>query len=126
MPTTNNSQDSTVKITLTRDLSLFDITMIGVGAMIGAGIFVLTGSAAHHAGPALLLAFLLNGLVALLTAASYAELGPLSPGRAGAICGRERVSPPTLAFWPDGCPGSPSPWRAASTRWALAPSPLVS
>jgi len=56
-------------------MRLIDITMIGVGAMIGAGIFVLTGIAAGVAGPALVLAFLLNGLVALLTAMAYAELG---------------------------------------------------
>jgi amino acid transporter/nucleotide-binding universal stress UspA family protein len=49
--------------------------MIGVGAMIGAGIFVLTGIAAGVAGPALLVVFLLNGFVALLTAMAYAELG---------------------------------------------------
>ncbi|HAL62570.1 MAG TPA: hypothetical protein DCP08_09220, partial [Chloroflexi bacterium] len=49
--------------------------MIGVAAMIGAGIFVLTGIAAGEAGPGLLLAFLLNGLITLFTAASYAELG---------------------------------------------------
>ena len=94
MPTANNSKDSTVKITLTHDLSLFDITMIGVGAMIGAGIFVLTGSATHHAGPALLLAFSLNGLVALLTAASYAELGSAFPGAGGGyMWAREGLSP---------------------------------
>ena len=56
-------------------MRLLDITMIGVGAMIGAGIFVLTGIAAGVAGPALLLVFLLNGVVALLTAMTYAELG---------------------------------------------------
>ena len=56
-------------------MRLLDITMIGVGAMIGAGIFVLTGIAAGVAGPALLLVFLLNGIVALLTAMTYAELG---------------------------------------------------
>ncbi|HXK48668.1 MAG TPA: amino acid permease, partial [Deltaproteobacteria bacterium] len=56
-------------------MTLADATLIGVGAMIGAGIFVLIGIAAGVAGPALLVAFLLNGLVALLTAMSYAELG---------------------------------------------------
>jgi L-asparagine transporter-like permease len=42
---------------LARTLSLLDITAIGVGAMIGAGIFVLTGVAAGVAGPAIILAF---------------------------------------------------------------------
>ena len=75
------------QVTLSRTLSLFTITMIGVGAMIGAGIFVLTGIAAGVAGPALVLAFVLNGAVALLTAASYAELGSAFPKQAGDICG---------------------------------------
>jgi uncharacterized hydrophobic protein (TIGR00271 family) len=70
-------------ITLSRDLNLFDITSIGVGAMIGAGIFVLTGIAAGLAGPALLLAFLLNGAVTTITAASYAELGSCFPEAGG-------------------------------------------
>ena len=56
-------------------MRLLDITMIGVGAMIGAGIFVLTGIAAGVAGPGLLLAFLLNGIVTLFAAGAYAELG---------------------------------------------------
>lgn len=56
-------------------MRLLDITMIGVGAMIGAGIFVLTGIAAGVAGPALILVFGLNAVVALLTAMTYAELG---------------------------------------------------
>lgn len=63
------------EIRLSREMGLMDATMIGVGAMIGAGIFVLVGIAAGVAGPALILAFVLNGLVALLTAMSYAELG---------------------------------------------------
>lgn len=70
-------------ITLSRDLGLLDITLIGVGAMIGAGIFVLTGIAAGQAGPALLLTFLLNGLVTAITAASYAELGSCLPEAGG-------------------------------------------
>jgi len=48
---------------LSRDLGLLDIVMVGVAGMIGAGIFVLTGLAAGEAGPALLLAFALNGVV---------------------------------------------------------------
>jgi amino acid transporter/nucleotide-binding universal stress UspA family protein len=65
----------TAEIQLSREMSLLDATMIGVGAMIGAGIFVLTGIAAGVAGPGLMVAFCLNGIVALLTAMSYAELG---------------------------------------------------
>jgi amino acid transporter len=57
--------------------------MIGVGAMIGAGIFVLTGIAAGVAGPAILVAFLLNGIVALFTASAYAELGGSIPEAGG-------------------------------------------
>ncbi|MDX1578486.1 MAG: amino acid permease [Gemmatimonadota bacterium] len=72
----------TPEVTLARDLGLFDATMIGVGAMIGAGIFVLTGIAAGEAGPASLLAFALNGAVTLLTAFAYAELASAIP-RAG-------------------------------------------
>jgi len=64
-----------LQVRLSRELKLLDITMIGVGAMIGAGIFVLTGIAAGVAGPGLLVVFLLNGFVALLTAMAYAELG---------------------------------------------------
>jgi amino acid transporter/nucleotide-binding universal stress UspA family protein len=90
----DNRNNSTVKVTLTRDLGLFDITMIGIGAMIGAGVFVLTGIAAGYAGPALLLAFFLNGLVALLTAASYAELGAALPGAGGGyMWARDGLSP---------------------------------
>lgn len=62
-------------VRLAREMSLFDATLIGVGAMIGAGIFVLIGIAAGVAGPALLLSFVLNGAVAVITAMSYAELG---------------------------------------------------
>lgn len=57
--------------------------MIGVGAMIGAGIFVLTGIAAGVSGPAILIAFLLNGIVAIFTASAYAELGGSIPEAGG-------------------------------------------
>ncbi len=63
------------EVRLAREMSTLDATLIGVGAMIGAGIFVLIGIAAGVAGPALLLTFILNGIIAWLTAMSYAELG---------------------------------------------------
>jgi amino acid transporter len=71
------------KVALSRSLNLFTITMIGVGGMIGAGIFVLTGIAAGVAGPALVLVFLLNGILTTLTAMAYAELGSAVPGAGG-------------------------------------------
>lgn len=74
---------SNEKVTLSRNLTLFTITMIGIGGMIGAGIFVLTGIAAGVAGPALILAFLLNGIVTTLTAFAYAELGSAFPETGG-------------------------------------------
>ncbi len=80
---TTISDSSAHSTQLSRDLSLFQVAMIGVGAMIGAGIFVLTGIAAGHAGPALIVAFALNGMVTLLTALSYAELGSTFPEAGG-------------------------------------------
>lgn len=68
---------------LSRDLTELDITLIGVGAMIGAGIFVLTGIAAGAAGPALMLSFALNGVVTIFTAMVYAELGSAIPEAGG-------------------------------------------
>ena len=71
------------EVALSRTLNLFTITMIGVGGMIGAGIFVLTGIAAGVAGPALILVFLLNGIITSFTALSYAELGSGFPEAGG-------------------------------------------
>ncbi len=82
---TNNHPNNQIpeSVTLSRTLGLFTITMIGVGGMIGAGVFVLTGIAAGVAGPALVLVFLLNGIVALFTAMAYAELGSAFPEAGG-------------------------------------------
>lgn len=95
---------SQAHVELSRDLSLFDITMIGVGAMIGAGIFVLTGIAAGAAGPALILSFALNGIITLFTAMAYAELGSAMPGAGGGyLWVKEGLPGPTafLAGWMD-------------------------
>ncbi len=59
---------------LTRSLGLWTATGIGIGAIIGTGIFVLIGVAAGLAGPSVILSFLIAGFVALLTGLSAAEL----------------------------------------------------
>ncbi|HET6554522.1 MAG TPA: amino acid permease [Dyella sp.] len=65
---------------LRRTLGLKDLVVLGVGAVIGAGIFVITGqAAAEHAGPALTLSFVLAGLAAALAALSYAEFAAMLP-----------------------------------------------
>ena len=65
------------------ELGLLDATMIGMGAMIGAGIFVLTGLAAEIAGPAAIIVFALNGAVTAFTGLSYAELAASIPKSGG-------------------------------------------
>jgi amino acid transporter len=85
-------------VTLARSLGYFDATMLGVGAMIGAGIFVLTGIATGKAGPAALLAFGLNGLVTLLTAFAYAELASSIPEAGGGYAFVKRAFPGLLGF----------------------------
>ncbi|WP_254546249.1 amino acid permease [Halomarina pelagica] len=66
-----------------RELTLFDVTLIGVGAMIGGSIFVLSGIAAGESGPALVLAFALNGFITIFTGMVYAELGSAIPEPGG-------------------------------------------
>jgi APA family basic amino acid/polyamine antiporter len=61
-------------------LGAFSLTLLGVASVVGAGIFVVTGdAAAHYAGPAVLISFVLAGIVAGLTALCYAELAASIP-----------------------------------------------
>jgi amino acid transporter len=92
------AENSKYEAHLSRDMGLFSVTMIGVGAMIGAGIFVLTGIAAGAAGPALVLVFLLNGIVALLTAMVYAELGSCFPDAGGGYLWVKEGLPQPMGF----------------------------
>jgi APA family basic amino acid/polyamine antiporter len=65
---------------LRRSLGAFDLVLLGIGAIIGTGIFVLTGvAAADYAGPALVLSFVLSGIVCALAALTYAELAAMVP-----------------------------------------------
>jgi basic amino acid/polyamine antiporter, APA family len=65
---------------LHRTLGPINLTALGVGAIIGGGIFVLTGTvAAQNAGPAVVLSFLIAGLVAVFAALCYSEFASLVP-----------------------------------------------
>ncbi|KAJ7950815.1 putative Cationic amino acid transporter [Quillaja saponaria] len=74
---TNSSQG------LVRRLGVFDLILLGVGASIGAGIFVVTGTVARDAGPGVTISFLLAGASCVLNALCYAELASSFPAVVG-------------------------------------------
>lgn len=81
---------------MSQSLNLFDATAISVGAIVGAGIYVVIGLAAGLAGPALLISMLIAAAVSSLTALSYAELSALIPREGGVYeFAHELLSP----FW---------------------------
>lgn len=71
------------EVTLAREITLLDATLLGLGALMGGGIFVLLGIAGGVAGPALLLALFLNGFITIPTLLVYAELGSASDDAGG-------------------------------------------
>ena len=84
---------------LKRCLSTFDLTLLGVGCIIGTGIFVLTGiAAANLAGPAVVLSFVISGLACTFAALSYAELSS-SVGGCGSAYGYAYVTFGELIAW---------------------------
>src|SRR5262245_22751010 len=65
---------------LRRVLGPVTLTALGIGAVIGAGIFVATGEAAHHtAGPALMLSYVVAGVTCIFAALCYAEFASMAP-----------------------------------------------
>jgi len=100
---------------LSRELTLFHLTMMGLGMMIGAGVFLGVGNAIHVAGPGgVVLTFVLNGVIATLTACSYAELSSAIP-RAGGAYNYTRLGfgrgPSFIAGWME--------WFASSVAGSL-------
>jgi APA family basic amino acid/polyamine antiporter len=81
-----------------RRLGLFDATGIGVGAIVGGGILALAGTAFAATGPGAWLAFLLNGIIAFLTALSFAELSTAFPQSGGPYLFAKRVLSVGAAF----------------------------
>ena len=62
-----------------RRIGLFAAVGVGVGAIVGGGILALCGVSFQTTGPAAMVAFALNGVIALLTALSFAEMGSKFP-----------------------------------------------
>src|SRR5918996_1103345 len=84
---------------LKRCLSAFDLTLLGLGAIIGTGIFVLTGiAAAHQAGPAVILSFVVSGTACAFAALAYAELAA-SVGGCGSAYGYSYAAFGELFAW---------------------------
>src|SRR5574342_1190146 len=77
------SRTGTPQNQLVRSLGLLDILMVGIAAMIGGSIFVLTGPAIGLAGSAVIIAFIVNAIITLFTAMAYAELGSAMPEAGG-------------------------------------------
>ncbi len=65
---------------LKRSLNAFNLTMLGVGGIIGAGIFSLTGAAAaNYAGPGIVFSFVIGGILCALAGVCYAEMAAMVP-----------------------------------------------
>jgi APA family basic amino acid/polyamine antiporter len=67
------------KKSLHRSLGAFQLTLFGIGCIIGTGIFVLTAAGAQKAGPGLMLAFVIAGAVCIVAALCYAEIAAMVP-----------------------------------------------
>ncbi len=82
-----------------RNIGLFMAVMIGIGAMMGPGIFALPGELAKIVGPLGVLAYLAMGVVTVFTALNYAELGAAIPLAGGGYSFTSRTLPRPLAFF---------------------------
>jgi APA family basic amino acid/polyamine antiporter len=83
---------------LKRTLNLFDATAIGIGAIIGAGIFVVLGVAVGYAGPAVVISMVIAGVVAMFTSLSFAELSSAIPKEGGTYQYAYEMISPSVAF----------------------------
>jgi basic amino acid/polyamine antiporter, APA family len=90
------------KVRLKREIGLFGASALGIGAIIGSGIFIVTGIVAGLAGPAMVLSILIAGVIAVFSAMSVAELSAYLPEEGGTYSfARVLISPFTgyIAGW---------------------------
>ena len=108
---------------LNRSVGALDLTALGIGAIIGTGIFVIIGEAIAESGPAIVIAFVLAGVTCVFSALAYAELASTLPVSGSAYTyatswpGRTRPSRSLCRRVP-GSPGARTSSR--SGRWWLS------
>jgi basic amino acid/polyamine antiporter, APA family len=97
---TKSITDSATEATgLKQVLTAFDLTLMGIGAIIGTGIFVLTGiAAANQAGPAVVISFVFSGFACAFAALAYAELAA-AVGGCGSAYGYSYVAFGEIVAW---------------------------
>jgi APA family basic amino acid/polyamine antiporter len=83
---------------LKREIGLFGATALGIGAIIGSGIFVVTGIVAGIAGPAMIISVLIAGTIALFSALSVAELSVFLPEEGGTYAYAQKLISPFAGF----------------------------
>lgn len=81
---TSHTEAHTGQVQLCRCLSRFDLVIIGVAQIIGAGIFVIVGVGVQVAGPGIVISFVISGCAAMLAALCYAEMAAMHPVAGGA------------------------------------------
>ena len=84
--------------TLKRQIGLFGATAIGIGAIIGSGIFVVIGIVAGVSGPALVISMAIAGIITLFSALSVAELSSYMPVEGGVYLIAGRLFSPFVGF----------------------------
>jgi len=89
---------SSSQVSFRRNLGLFMAVMIGIGAMMGPGIFALPSEVAALTGPLGVVTYLAMGIVTLLTALNYAELGAAIPIAGGGYSFTSRTQPRAISF----------------------------
>ena len=83
---------------LKREIGLFGATALGIGAIIGSGIFIVTGIVAGIAGPAMIISVLIAGIIALFSAMSVAELSAYLPEEGGTYAFAQKLISPFAGF----------------------------
>lgn len=83
---------------LKREIGLFGATALGIGAIIGSGIFIVTGIVAGVAGPAMIFSVIIAGFIAIFSAMSVSELGAYLPEEGGTYAYAQKLISPLAGF----------------------------